>query len=140
MRLMRLMGLMRWMLLGLALACLTPLTFGQQGPAPTCKVTPVATNNWVVTREGARLYSVTANNIGASAVYLFVVNTNTTAAVNGALPALPAVLIPTTYTGGYDFQNVGFTFSSGLVVCASSTADTLTLDGASLIIAVNYSK
>jgi hypothetical protein len=106
--------------------------------APTCKVTVVATNNWVAAQNGARLYSVLANNISGSSLYLFIVNTNSTPG-NGAPPALPALLLPTTSTGGYDFHNVGFTFSAGMAICASSTPDSLTLSAAgTFTIAVNY--
>jgi hypothetical protein len=104
---------------------------------PTCKTTVVATNNWVVTTLGARVYSITAFNASASDQYLFVVNTNS-AAFNGHLPALAPVLIPAGKTGWWDFSDVGFTFSSGVVVCSSSTAASLTIGSADLTISINY--
>jgi hypothetical protein len=120
------------LLLSLALApAQSPVT------APTCKTTVVGTNNWVVTTLGARVFSITAYNASASDQYLFVVNTNS-AAINGHLPDLAPVRIPANSTGGWDFQDVGFTFSRGLVVCSSSTATNLTIGTADLTISVNY--
>jgi hypothetical protein len=124
---------------GLVLLLLGAVAAQAQNPItlPTCKTTVTPTNNWVVTTLGARVYSITALNRSASDQYLFIVNTNS-AAGNGTLPAVAPILVPAGRTGWWDWQSVGFTFDRGVVVCSSSTSDSLTIGSADLTISVNY--
>ncbi len=130
----------RWIWIGALVALLATAALSQtvNGLAPGRKTTPIATNLWSATTKITQVYSITAVNVSATDLWLFVVDTNTAVIANNTLPSLAPVLVTAGKTGFYDFGASGCRFGAGVTVATSTTPASLTNSTASFIITVTF--
>lgn len=98
-------------------------------------VTP--TNSFVAVSRTSTVFDITAHNSGGSDLYLVVFDA-TSLPANGAVPALPAVKIPTGKSGGYTWNVAGRRFANGVVAATSTTGAALTNSSAVFSIDVTW--
>lgn len=84
------------------------------------------TNSVVVSAAPAKLYAVLGYNASASTQYVQVFSTTNTAPTNGTMSTFNFPVASSNYFY-LDFSFYGADLSPGIVVCSSTTANTLTL-------------